>query len=76
VAERISAADITDADRSFLTERLSSLRASYQDLRYALAPSAVHGDAHQSNLIKRPTEPRSSSTSSGSRSAIPKLTCQ
>ncbi|HUZ50992.1 MAG TPA: phosphotransferase [Streptosporangiaceae bacterium] len=53
VADRVGAADITDADRSFLTERLRSLRARYQDLRYALPPSAVHGDAHQSNLIKR-----------------------
>jgi aminoglycoside phosphotransferase (APT) family kinase protein len=54
VAKRIDAAHISETDRSFLTDRLSSLRARYQDLRYALPPSAVHGDAHQSNLIKRP----------------------
>jgi aminoglycoside phosphotransferase (APT) family kinase protein len=54
VAERIRAADIAEADRSFLTDRLSSLRTRYQDLRYAVPSSAVHGDAHQSNLIKRP----------------------
>ncbi|MGH3276221.1 MAG: phosphotransferase enzyme family protein [Streptosporangiaceae bacterium] len=54
VAERIAAADITGADRAFLAGRLSSLRAAYQDLRYVLPPSAVHGDAHQGNLIKRP----------------------
>jgi aminoglycoside phosphotransferase (APT) family kinase protein len=54
VAERIDAADISDLDRSFLTDRLSSLRARYQDLPFDLPPSAVHGDAHQSNLIKRP----------------------
>jgi aminoglycoside phosphotransferase (APT) family kinase protein len=54
VAERIDVANITETDRSFLTDRLSSLRARYQDLRYALPSSAVHGDAHQSNLMKRP----------------------
>jgi aminoglycoside phosphotransferase (APT) family kinase protein len=54
VAERIRAADIAEADRSFLTNRLSSLLSRYQDLRYALPSSAVHGDAHQSNFIKRP----------------------
>lgn len=54
VAQRIDAAGISEPDRSFLTDRLASLRARYQDLRYALPPSAVHGDAHQSNLIKRP----------------------
>lgn len=54
VAERIAAADLADPDRSFLAARLGSLRNQYQDLRFLLPPSAVHGDAHQSNLIKRP----------------------
>jgi aminoglycoside phosphotransferase (APT) family kinase protein len=54
VAERIAAADLADADRSFLAGRLRSLRAQYRDLRFGLPASAVHGDAHQSNLIKRP----------------------
>jgi aminoglycoside phosphotransferase (APT) family kinase protein len=54
VDDRIATAEIPEDDRSFLTERLSSLRTSYQDLRYTLSPSAVHGDAHQANLIKRP----------------------
>jgi aminoglycoside phosphotransferase (APT) family kinase protein len=54
VGERIAAADLTDADRSFLAGRLHLLRAQYQELRFGLPASAVHGDAHQSNLIKRP----------------------
>jgi Ser/Thr protein kinase RdoA (MazF antagonist) len=54
VGERIDAADLAEADRSFLADRLRSLRTQYQDLSFQLPPSAVHGDAHQSNLIKRP----------------------
>jgi len=55
VGERIaSSADLADADRSFLADRLDSLRSQYQELRFGLPPSAVHGDAHQANLIKRP----------------------
>jgi aminoglycoside phosphotransferase (APT) family kinase protein len=54
VAERIGSADIAETDRGFLGDRLASLRAQYSDLTYRLPPSAVHGDAHQSNLIKRP----------------------
>jgi Ser/Thr protein kinase RdoA (MazF antagonist) len=54
VGERIDAADLAGADRSFLAGRLRALRAQYQDLSFQLPLSAVHGDAHQSNLIKRP----------------------
>jgi aminoglycoside phosphotransferase (APT) family kinase protein len=54
VSERIAAAPLTEAERFFLTSRLESLRARYRDLHFRLQPSAVHGDAHQSNLIKRP----------------------
>jgi aminoglycoside phosphotransferase (APT) family kinase protein len=54
VAERIDTADLAEADRSFPADRLSSLQAQYQDMRFELPQSAVHGDAHQSNLIKRP----------------------
>ncbi|HVB43243.1 MAG TPA: aminoglycoside phosphotransferase family protein [Streptosporangiaceae bacterium] len=55
VGERIAgSADLAEADRSFLAGRLASLRTQYQDLRFGLPPSAVHGDAHQANLIKRP----------------------
>jgi aminoglycoside phosphotransferase len=54
VAERITAARIADAERSFLARRLDTLRAQYQDLGFALTASAVHGDAHQGNLIKQP----------------------
>jgi aminoglycoside phosphotransferase len=54
VAERIAAADLPTSDRSFLAERLDWLRDSYGELRFELPSSAVHGDAHQSNLIVRP----------------------
>jgi Ser/Thr protein kinase RdoA (MazF antagonist) len=54
VAERIATADLAEKDKAFLADRLRSLRDQYQGLRFRLPPSAVHGDAHQSNLIKRP----------------------
>jgi aminoglycoside phosphotransferase (APT) family kinase protein len=54
VAERIAAADLTENDRAFLADRLASLRSQYQEIRFTRPPSAVHGDAHQSNLIERP----------------------
>ena len=55
VGERIAgSAHLAESDRSFLAGRLDTLRDQYQDLRFGLPPSAVHGDAHQANLIKRP----------------------
>lgn len=57
VAERIAAADITNADRAFLPGCLESLQTQYQDLAFDLPTAAVHGDAHQSNLIKQPGSP-------------------
>lgn len=55
VAERIAAsADITGAERDFLTDLLRQLRDAYADLNFTLPRSAVHGDAHQDNLIQRP----------------------
>ena len=54
VAGRIAAARIPDADRSFLADRLGALRAQYQNLGFALKACAVHGDAHQGNLIRQP----------------------
>lgn len=54
VSARIVQADNTLAgEREFLSERLHELRQQYASLRFALPPSAVHGDAHQSNLIVR-----------------------
>ena len=52
VSARIAQADATlAAERDFLSERLAELRQQYARLRFAFPPSAVHGDAHQSNLI-------------------------
>ena len=54
VSARIAKADPTlAAERDFLSERLHELRQQYASLSFALPPSAVHGDAHQSNLIVR-----------------------
>jgi aminoglycoside phosphotransferase (APT) family kinase protein len=44
---------LTPAERSFLTARLEDLRESYETVQFALRPSAIHGDAHQSNHIRR-----------------------
>lgn len=55
VSERIAkSADLTDAEREFLTGRLAQLRLDYASLDFTLPRSAVHGDAHQDNLIQRP----------------------
>jgi thiamine kinase-like enzyme len=54
VATRIAKAiDLPDAERCFLDARLDELRQDYADLRFRLPRAAVHGDAHQSNLIVR-----------------------
>jgi aminoglycoside phosphotransferase (APT) family kinase protein len=55
VSARIARArGLPQAERTFLFERLSRLREDYGDLEFTLPRSAVHGDAHQSNLIVRP----------------------
>jgi thiamine kinase-like enzyme len=55
VADRIAtAAILPGAEREFLTGRLAGLRQQYSDVRFTLPPAAVHGDAHQSNLIQQP----------------------
>ncbi len=55
VSERIAkASDLLDAERAFLMEHLDRLRQDYARLDFILPSSAVHGDAHQSNLIQRP----------------------
>jgi Phosphotransferase enzyme family len=54
VSARIAKADATLApERDFLSERLHELRQQYASLDFTLPRSAVHGDAHQSNLIVR-----------------------
>lgn len=55
VSERIAkASDLPDTERGFLAERLDNLRHEYTSLDFTLPSSAVHGDAHQSNLIQIP----------------------
>jgi aminoglycoside phosphotransferase (APT) family kinase protein len=55
VFDRITKApELTDAERDFLAARLAFLRTEYESVQFALPPTAVHGDAHQSNLIQRP----------------------
>lgn len=54
VSERIAKADdALGAEREFLTRRQAELRQQYASLDFTLPRSAVHGDAHQSNLIVR-----------------------
>jgi thiamine kinase-like enzyme len=56
VSERIvKASELPAAEREFLDGRLGRLRREYAALDFALPSSAVHGDAHQSNLIQTPT---------------------
>lgn len=55
VAGRITASpDLADDERDFLASRLAGLRHAYAGLDFLLPASAVHGDAHQSNLIEQP----------------------
>ena len=55
VFERIAhSRDLDDMDREFLTAYLHQLREAYRDLDFVLPAAAIHGDAHQSNLIRRP----------------------
>ena len=45
---------ISEDERDFLSHRLVALRDEYDRLEFPLPPAAVHGDAHQSNLIRTP----------------------
>ncbi|MGW2154857.1 phosphotransferase [Nonomuraea sp. NPDC001699] len=53
VSERINAASVlTDEDRDFLLTRRHELQCAYDELAFPLTPCAVHGDAHNENLIR------------------------
>jgi Ser/Thr protein kinase RdoA (MazF antagonist) len=55
VANRIARTDhLADQNRDFLATRLDHLREAYTDLDFALPAGAIHGDAHQANLIRKP----------------------
>lgn len=45
---------ISNDEREFLTQRLANLEEEYSHLDFTLPSAAVHGDAHQSNLIRTP----------------------
>ncbi|WP_327086692.1 aminoglycoside phosphotransferase family protein [Nonomuraea sp. NBC_01738] len=52
VSERIDKAEaLSKSDHDFLRDRLDGLREMYASLRFPLDLCAVHGDAHQQNLI-------------------------
>ncbi len=54
VANRIATTQaLTPSERTFLTGRLDHLQQKYDDVQFALPASALHGDAHQGNLIRR-----------------------
>ncbi|MEU1385920.1 MULTISPECIES: aminoglycoside phosphotransferase family protein [unclassified Nonomuraea] len=53
ISERINAASVlTDEDRDFLLTRRCELQSAYDELTFPLTPCAVHGDAHNENLIR------------------------
>jgi aminoglycoside phosphotransferase (APT) family kinase protein len=51
VEERVDAASVPTSDKTFLLHRLSELRAQLATLRWRLAPTVVHGDAHDHNVM-------------------------
>ncbi len=54
VSERLAKAEVlTSSERDFLLQRLEHLGHDYSALRFMLRTAAVHGDAHQGNLIQR-----------------------
>jgi aminoglycoside phosphotransferase (APT) family kinase protein len=53
VPERLAVADIPEDDREFLCQRLASLRADHEVMRFELPPGPVHGDAHTGNLLRQ-----------------------
>lgn len=54
VADRLDAAPgaADPDDVAFLVELLADLQQQYKELNYIFQPSAVHGDAHLSNLLR------------------------
>ena len=55
-SQRISQASVlSPAERNFLNGRLSDLEEEYANLEFSMQPTAIHGDAHQSNLIQTPS---------------------
>lgn len=53
VSRRIESAPVPDSDKSFLLERCEELSARIRELRFPLAPTVIHGDAHVQNLMVR-----------------------
>jgi aminoglycoside phosphotransferase (APT) family kinase protein len=52
-ADRISASQwLRAADRDFLTAQLARLQHDYADLRFALEPGVIHGDASIGNVLR------------------------
>lgn len=53
VEARVSAAPVSDEDKSFLASLLHDLRAELEGLAFPLAPGPTHGDAHVKNIMIR-----------------------
>ncbi|MGP3984062.1 phosphotransferase enzyme family protein [Streptomyces sp. KR80] len=48
----VAAEDISDSDRRFLSERYEELIGRYAEIEFTLPTGPLHGDAHQSNLMR------------------------
>jgi aminoglycoside phosphotransferase (APT) family kinase protein len=57
VRRRIEGAPVSHADKDFLLLRFHELSAAVSGLRYPLALSPTHGDAHVQNLMVRDGQP-------------------
>jgi Ser/Thr protein kinase RdoA (MazF antagonist) len=57
VEPRIQSSTVADADKEFLLDLLADLRSELLRVRYALGSCAVHGDAHNGNLMLIDGEP-------------------
>jgi Ser/Thr protein kinase RdoA (MazF antagonist) len=57
VRQRVECAKIPADDKSFLLERLGTLRSKVPELRYPLRAAPTHGDAHTENLMMREGHP-------------------
>ncbi|RAY16592.1 aminoglycoside phosphotransferase family protein [Actinomadura craniellae] len=47
-----SSTKLSPADRDFLTEKLTELKASYSALSFSLPQGAIHGDANVGNVLR------------------------